>query len=82
MSPSNVGFCFLSKERRICFHQPLIVCDDVVCRSCIPSYVVRCVQTFLVYGHRKHKCLGVSGTVLHNWHLGSCGHPRFSRCLR
>jgi hypothetical protein len=77
MSPSNVGCCFLSKDRRIRFHHPLVVCDDGVCRYCISSCVVRCVQTFLVYEHWKHKCVGVSGVVLHNWHLGSCGHPRF-----
>jgi hypothetical protein len=43
INPSKVGFCFLSKDRRIRFHPPLMVCEGVACRSCLPSCDVKCV---------------------------------------
>jgi hypothetical protein len=45
-NPSNLAFCFLSKERRIRLHQELIACEDDICRSGLPICDIRSIQTF------------------------------------
>jgi hypothetical protein len=80
-SPSNLTFCFLSKERRIRLHQELIACEDDICRSGLPICDIRSIRTFWVNGQWRHKCAGVSGAALHSWHIGSCGHLRLARLL-
>jgi hypothetical protein len=71
----------LSTIQRIRFHHPLTVRGGDICSSCFPSHVVTCAETFLLNGQFRQRCVGVSGAELHNWQIGSCGHPRFARLL-
>ena len=78
--PSKKGLLCLSKPALHFFHHPFRVVVTVVGgRLPTCSQLMSLSQLALVKMQSLHKCVGVSGSLLHSLHSVSCGQPLFAK---
>ena len=78
--PSKKGLLCLSKPALHFFHHPFRVVVTVVGgRLPTCSQLMSLSQLALVKLQSLHKCVGVSGSLLHSLHSVSCGQPLFAK---
>jgi hypothetical protein len=82
MRPSKVGLDCLSIFNLQFFHHPLTDrVDSHDGRFCKLYQIVSWDQTAFVNRQSLQRCVGVSASVLHSLHWGSCGQPLFAKLL-
>ena len=78
--PSKKGLLCLWNLTRHFFHQPINVFDAVLGgKISTPSQLMSLSQLALVKMQSLHRCVGVSGSLLHSLHNVSCGQPLFAK---
>ena len=71
---------FVESNSALFFHQPFNVFDAVLGgKISTPSQLMSLSQLALMKMQSLHRCVGVSGSLLHSLHNVSCGQPLFAK---